>query len=299
MNSTKALKGIIPVLLSPLNKDGSVDHKGTSNLVDFLIKAGSGGFWAMGSASEDINLTKETRLESLRVVSEVNARRVPIIAGAGLTSIDDIYNFFDDVADLAIDGIHILPYDIKMGETRLVHFLNLLADKSPVPIWMYHNPKRGRAISANVIKEVHQHENIAGIKVGGYNLTEMLSAVMFKSDGFDVIGAGSGQLYSMLSLGAEAHTTSDASVFPEPFVDVYNTFKEGRLEEAREKQFKLINLSKSLPRTDNGEYAAEEKYMLSLRGVCEEYVNPLYRTLSNEEKDKLRRALQGYGFSWA
>ena len=294
-----ALQGIIPVLLTPLNKNNRVDHEGTSKLVDFLIEAGSGGLWAMGSASEDINLTKEVRLESIKITSDVNSKRIPIIAGAGLTAIDDIFRFFDDVSELAIDGIHILPYDIKMGDSRLIHFFNLLADKSPLPIWIYHNPKRGRPVSANVIKEVHQHENIAGIKVGGYNLTEMLSAMMFRSESFDVIGAGSGQLYSMLSLGAEAHTTSDASVFPEPFIDIYNAFKNGQLEEARNKQFELIKLSKTLPRTDNGEYAAEEKYMLSLRNICNEFVNPLYRTLSNEEKDKLRIALKKYGFSWA
>jgi dihydrodipicolinate synthase/N-acetylneuraminate lyase len=299
MIKNEKLSGIIPVLLSPLNIDGSIDVVGTKKLVNFLIEAGIGGFWAMGSASEDINITRQTRLEHLTKIAEFNNNRVPIIAGAGLTAIDDIYSFFDDVADLAINGIHVLPYDIKMGENRLIHFFTLLADRSPVPIWMYHNPKRGCPISINVIKEVSQHTNIAGIKVGGYNLSEMISAMMCRSDNFDVIGAGSGQLYSMLSLGAEAHTTSDASVFPEPFVKLYDTYKQGNLDEARSQQFELIKLSKSLPRTDNGEYAAEEKYMLSLRGICDEYVNPLYRTLSNDEKARLQQALREHGFSWA
>ena len=60
-----------------------------------------------------------------------------------------------------------------------------------------------------------------------------------------------------------------------------------------------IQLSKSFPRNDNGEYCAEEKFMLSLRGICDEYVNPLYKQLNSEEKNLILKALRNYGFSWA
>ena len=298
MQKDKVLKGIIPVLLSPLKSDGTPDLRAVNNLVDFLINAGIGGFWALGSASEDINLSRVNRLALLKQIVESNDSRVPIITGTGLISIDEILGFFDDVNDWKIDGIHLLPYDTKMGDSRMIHFFTTLAERSPVPIWMYHNPKRGKSISSNVIKEVYQHKNIAGIKVGGYNLTEMLAAMMLRSDNFDVIGAGSGQLYSMLSLGAEAHTTSEASAFPEPFVELYNTYQSGNLTDAKQQQFDLIRLSQKFPRTENGEYAAEEKYILELRGVCTDFVNPLYRRLSVAEKEKFLTVLKGYGFSW-
>jgi dihydrodipicolinate synthase/N-acetylneuraminate lyase len=299
MTNVKQLKGIIPVLLSPLKSDLSPDLLGTDRLVNFLINAGVGGFWALGSASEDINLSKKNRLDLLKQIVKSNNERVPIITGTGLVAIDEILSFFDDIAELPLDGIHILPYDVKMGDARLVHFFTLLADRSPFPIWMYHNPKRGRSISLDVINEVSQHKNIAGIKVGGYNLTEMLSIMMCRSDNFDVIGAGSGQLYSMLSLGAKAHTTSEASAFPEPFIELYKAYQLGELDNARKQQFDLIKLAKQFPRTENGEYAAEEKYILTMRNICDDFVNPLYRRLSAAEKINLRELLVEYKFPWA
>ena len=39
--------------------------------------------------------------------------------------------------------------------------------------------------------------------------------------------------------------------------------------------------------------------MLSLRGICGEAVNPLYRTLNDDEKSKLREVLSTAGFDWA
>jgi dihydrodipicolinate synthase/N-acetylneuraminate lyase len=298
MRKDESLKGIIPVLLSPLKSDGSPDLKGLDRLVNFLIDAGVGGFWALGSASEDINLSRIYRLELLKQIVASNNARVPIITGTGFVSIDEILEFFDSVSDLRIDGIHLLPYDTKIGDSRLIHFFTTLAEKSPVPIWMYHNPKRGKGFSFDVIKELCQHTNIAGIKVGGYDLSKMISTMMFKSENFDVIGAGSGQLYSMLSLGANAHTTSDASAFPEPFIELYKTFHSGDLNSAKEQQFNLIRLSQQFPRTVNGEHAAEEKCILELRGICNDFVNPLYRRLSVSEKEELRVALKNFGFPW-
>ena len=39
--------------------------------------------------------------------------------------------------------------------------------------------------------------------------------------------------------------------------------------------------------------------MLSLRGICGEGVNPLYRTLTDAEKLRLRKVLVDAGFDWA
>ena len=95
--------------------------------------------------------------------------------------IKPVREHFDEVEKLDINGIHLLPYDIKMGESRIIHFFTYLADKAPLPIWIYHNPKRGRIITENIIVEIKQHPNIAGIKVGGYNLMEMTSAIIHRS----------------------------------------------------------------------------------------------------------------------
>jgi dihydrodipicolinate synthase/N-acetylneuraminate lyase len=282
-----------------MHEDGNPDVDGIHRLVDFLVNKEVGGLWALGSASEDINMSLKERLLVARETASATRGRIPLIVGTGLTAIGDILDYVEKLSDLDLYGVHVLPYDLKMGDARLVHLIHTLADRFPFPLWLYHNPKRGRPITDLIIREVKDHPNVGGIKVGGYNLSELTGALMHRSPSFDVIGAGGGQFFQMLALGADAHTTSEASVYPERFVNLYRAFKAGRIDEARQMQFDLIRLSRRFPRTENGEYCAEEKYMLSLRGICHEGVNPLYRTLRDDEKVRLREVLVDAGFDWA
>lgn len=293
------INGIAPVLVTPMDAKGEPDPAGTKALVDLLVGAGVGGLWVLGSASEDVNMTRAQRLASARHVVAANAGRVPLLVGTGQTTMDQVLEFALELEGQDLQGIHVLFLDGKQHDSRMIANLSRLADRCPFPVWLYHNPKRGKPVSLSVIREIKHHPNVAGMKVGGYSLSDMINALMEADEGFEVLGAGGGQFFTMLCNGANGHTGSDACCWPEEFVRAYRLFKEGKLAEAREVQFGLIRLSKSLPRTDNGEYAAEEKYILSLRGICGEGVNPSYRTLSHDEKAGVRAALRAYGFDWA
>jgi dihydrodipicolinate synthase/N-acetylneuraminate lyase len=92
---------------------------------------------------------------------------------------------------------------------------------------------------------------------------------------------------------------SDSNCFPELYVELFDLFNNGKYEEARKLQFAINDFLRKTPKTDNGESAAEEKYVLSKRGVIGEYVNPAYRTLSSDEKAIFDKALKEFGFKWA
>jgi dihydrodipicolinate synthase/N-acetylneuraminate lyase len=292
------LEGIVPIMVTPMIEGGEPDEESIHRLVNYLIDCGVGGLWVLGSASEDINMSWEGRVRTVCCVTEAVNGRIRILTGTGLTTVNDILRFIDDIGGLDLAGVHVLYLDPKQGNKRMIAEMIRLADHSEYPIWLYHNPKRGKPVSLEVIKALRDHPNIRGMKVGGYNLTNMTQAIMHRTSDFDVIGAGGGQCFVMLSLGCDSHTCSDACCWPEEFIKLYKLFREGKLDEAREQQFKVLRLAERLPRTDNGEFAAEEKYILSIRGICEEHVNPAYRTLTNDEKEKVRQALRDYGFDW-
>ena len=53
---TRPLKGIIPVVITTLNKDQSIDKNAQERLIKFFTKK-VGGYWCLGIAGEDMNLT--------------------------------------------------------------------------------------------------------------------------------------------------------------------------------------------------------------------------------------------------
>lgn len=291
--------GVVPNMVVPMDADGHPRPAGIKSLVDFLVGAGVGGLWVLGSAGEDVNISQADRVVVANETAKAVDRRVPIVVGLGPSSFHDVIAFVRQADIDRIDGFHYLPYDLKLGDEGLRRYVIKLADALPRPLWLYHNPKRGRSITVELARQVRSHPNIAGIKVGGYNLTELTRMMLLRCDDFEVSGAGGGQMYQMLCLGARLHMTSDANCYPEIYVELLRLFREGRLDEALALQHRLIGLSASLPRTDNGEYSAEEKYILSLRGITDDNVNPAYRKLNDDEKARTRSLLREFGFSWA
>ncbi len=293
------LHGIVPVMVTPMTIKGEPDEDGIYRLADHFVKAGCGGAWVLGSASEDNNMSWDQIARVFKIAAGAFDGRIPIICGTGTRRVDDTLRFLEDCAGLQVTGVHVLYFDHKQGDRRVIGNIIRLADKSPYPIWLYTNPKRGKQITNVHIRELRDHPNIHGIKNGSYVLREQIEALMLEQPGFQVIGASGFQFFSALALGARAHTASSAGCWPEEYVALYKEFKSGLFEAARARQFRLSQLEWNLPRTDNGESAAEEKYILSLRGICGEYCNPAYRLLTGEEKEKARRLVRDFGFAWA
>ena len=282
------LKGLIPVLLTPMTAKHEIDDVGLGRLFEYLFSNNITGVWALGSASEEINIGFEKKIQVANLVSEFcENKNFKVIMGTGCVSLDDHFKFIDMTSSCQFTGIHILPYDLKMGQARVINLFEKIADYSPWPVWMYHNPKRGRAFEFETINVLSKHHNIGGIKIGGYNLTEISRCFDLKSGNFEVVAAGSGQLYSCLALGAEAHTSSEGCVYPELFSRIFALFRKGNLTEALKLQKQWVELNSKVIRTSNGEHAAEEKFLLSLLGICDPFVNPNYEVYPKEHRAHL------------
>ena len=96
--------------------------------------------------------------------------------------------------------------------------------------------------------------------------------------------AGGSQIVDCLSLGFTAHSTSDANIFPRIFNKIFSLVNEQKFDQARQVQHLAAAFSKMMPRNGNGEYSAEEKYILHRRGIINtDSVNPTYQTLTEDQ----------------
>ncbi len=294
----RLLEGVVPVLETTLTADGAIDEAAQARLVEFLIDAGAAGFWALGTGSEDMNLSFDKRLTAARAVAGANGGRVPLIMGAGFYCLDDILAFIDATADLEFDAYHVMPYHPLLSLGRLDWFYRHIADHAPKPLWLYTSGNWARSITPAFVAGLKDHPNIAGIKFSSSNAPDQIKVIGLAEPGFQVITAVVKQFYACLCMGSAAGTTSIASAVPEAVIEIYELFKAGRHEEALAAQHALIAFLDRWPRTikqDNFLGAAEEKYILSLRGVCDEYVTSYYRTLDDGEKAAMRAALKDFG----
>jgi dihydrodipicolinate synthase/N-acetylneuraminate lyase len=77
----KHLAGIIPVVVTPFEADGRIDHGSLERLVEDYCAGGISGMIVPAVASEVEKLSEAERLDLVQRVVEVTAGRVPVVGG--------------------------------------------------------------------------------------------------------------------------------------------------------------------------------------------------------------------------
>ena len=290
----KKLEGIAVNMLSPMNKDYSIDEASIKKLCDHYIKNKIGAIWALGSAGEDFSLSFDYRKKFANAISKCTKSKIPVILGIGNMSYDETLEFIQLNRSNTFKGYHILLYDQKISDLQAINYIKKIADKSDKPIWLYNNPKRGKLLSFESVKELSTHSNIEGIKVGGYNLTTILKSFTLDTDNFQVMAAGGSQLYPALCLGYKIHSTSDANGFPIYMNKIFDLYQKGEHNKSRELQYQYIDYMKHLPSLVhlNGEKSVIEKFICSLNGLCQEYANSSYLLLDDSRKEIIKNKIE-------
>jgi 4-hydroxy-tetrahydrodipicolinate synthase len=242
-------------------------------------------------------MSYDHRVQAARIVAQHLNGKHHLIVGCGDAVLAQIYRFFDDTADLAINAYHLLPTDRKMDTSFSIDYYTAAAERSPRPLWLYSNPARAHQPTLEAVKVLAQHPNIVGMKVGGYDLGYMSSLSLINSPKFQVIGAGGGgNLLAWLALGVQCVTISEACFFPQEFARAYDLWCAGKIVEARELILRLNNVVRAFPPRRNTEATAEEKAVLELLGICKRHVYPPFKPCDDSQVTQIKAALVANGF---
>ena len=297
MKEMRSVQGVVPVLLTPLTSSGDIDTEALEQLVEFLIARRIGGLWVLGTNSEDMALSFDKRLSVAHTVTRAVKGRVPVLMGCSFYALDDTLAFIKATQDLEFDAYHFIPYHPLYSLDRLEWHYRAIADRAPKPLWGYSSANWCRAIPPEFYERIKPHPNIAGVKFSSNNTVYCAKAISYDEPGFQVLTAVVACFHSNLALGVRGTTTSLASCLPEPVVAMYEAFRAGRLAESLEMQRRLNGYQDALPKKlkdDNFLPAAQEKYVLKLRGIGEPHVAGYYRAADKGEQAEIRAALTKY-----
>ena len=209
------LKGSIVALVTPFNKDNSINYDELKNLLEMHVKS-SDGILILGTTAEAEVLTYEEKLEVLRFPAKVVNNRVPLICGAGsnntLESVKMAEAFSKNGADYLLV---ITPYYNKTNESGLVKHFLMIAESSSVPIIMYNVPGRtGMNIPLSVIEKVYQNKKIIGIKEASGNMSYAIKLTKYLSNDFLMFSGNDDLIVPMMSIGGVGVISVLANIAP-------------------------------------------------------------------------------------
>ena len=286
------LRGLVPVLLTPLHRDESLDVAGLERLIEYVLRYPFAGVFALSTGGEDQNLPEPVIEEAANVLVRCCGGRIPTLVKTSSAGLKPTLERTRRFADLGIDAAVILFEHKGMSDDHVRRFFTAVADDSPVPIYLYHDAGRGATLSVDLMLEMLHHPNVAGIKAGGTDLGNLIPVCLLADPDASVFLAGGSQVLVGQALGASGHTAVPLLAFPEKSLAIVEHARAGRLDAARAEQRDIVECMRRMPELRNREIVAQIKAVLEIRGIIGRTMSRPYATVSDEQMGQIRRLIE-------
>jgi 4-hydroxy-tetrahydrodipicolinate synthase len=156
------IEGSFVALITPFNRDGTVDFEGFRALIDFQAKNGTSAVLITGSTGEVSMLSREERQEIISKTVKFKKGDMLLFYGCTGNTSQETMNMVQYAAKEGADGaIVTVPSYICPPVEDAVHYFLEIADTSEIPIGIYNNPSRvGTDLPAEAIIRLAEHPNI-------------------------------------------------------------------------------------------------------------------------------------------
>jgi 4-hydroxy-tetrahydrodipicolinate synthase len=297
MNAPGELQGIIPALITPLEKSGKIDFTLLEKQVSYLSSAGVHGFFIGGTTSEGPYLTTQEKLEVFKLVKRVTAGRqflcVACLQPSTPLVIEEIRAFTDVDPDFIVA---VTPYYYTVSQEVIISHYKQIAQNSPVPVILYNIPARTHnPIALDSIVELASVENIAGIKDSSGDFIAFTRGVYTElQENFAWIQGEDYLDGPSLLVGAKGIVTGLGNVWIEPYVELYKKNEQRNLEKLHEIQ-KTINKLYEIITITGGKTIPAIKAGAMLLGRSSKWMKIAGLTLREDEIAKVKKVLAELG----
>jgi 4-hydroxy-tetrahydrodipicolinate synthase len=237
--------GVLPALVTPLDRSGALMEGALRELIDFTIANGVHGLFVLGSSGEIYGLTDDQKQRVVEITVEHTAGRVPIWCGASeITTRDCVKTARMAEAIGSVAGLSVLtPYFLTPNQSELVEHFTAIARSTALPVMLYENPGRTHvSITPGTCGLLDRVENIVGIKDSSGDLTRMLNYLRATGPDFAVLTGRDTLIYAGMCVGARGAIASTANIAPRLVSEIYNAYIAGDLARSLELQTQLVPL---------------------------------------------------------
>jgi 4-hydroxy-2-oxoglutarate aldolase len=286
--------GVFAALTTPFAQDGSVSLADLKHNVHRYNQTALAGYVAVGSTGESVLLTRAEMDGILATVKEAAAEGKKLLAGTGAESTAETIERTKRAAELGYDAALVkTPYYYKPAykpEVLIAHFRRV-ADESPIPVMLYSIPQyTGVALAAADVAALAEHPNIIGIKDSSGNVLGIGEIIGAAPAQFQVLVGSASTVYPSLAIGAQGAILALACALPEKCVSLFELFRQGQYEKARELQFILARASKLIVSDLS---IAGVKFAMDQRGYHGGTPRLPLAPLQHEQKKRLTELLAG------
>ena len=247
MTNANRLRGIFTPNIVPLDGRGDIHEGELRRYTDWLIAKGVHGLYPNGSTGEFTRFTPEERRRIVAIMADQTAGRVPILAGAAEANVKETIAACEYYHSLGVRAVAIVsPYYYKLSPAAVYAYFLEIGRNTPIDVTLYNIPMFASPIDVPTVQRLAEEcPKIVAIKDSSGDLPHMMrmiAAVRPLRPDFSFLTGWEAALLPMLIVGCDGGTNATSGVVPEVTRKLYDLVQAGKIDEARDIQYKLLKL---------------------------------------------------------
>ena len=223
--SIKKFIGTGVALITPFNKDFSIDYNSLEKLVEFNISNGIDYLVINGTTGESPTISSSERELLINSVVSVNKGRVPLVLGIGG---NDTRSVVEEINSSSLEDISAIlsvsPYYSKPTQEGIYQHYKYISNNTSKPIIIYNVPGRTskNILPATTLRLANDFDSIIGIKEAGGDMDQYLELINNKPKDFLIISGDDDLALSSVIAGGHGVISVIGQAFPRQFSDMIN-----------------------------------------------------------------------------
>ncbi len=282
-----AFRGTGVALVTPFQKNGSVDFPALEKLIDYVIENGVNYLVALGTTAETPTLTAKEKKEILAFIIEKANKRVPVVCGIGGNHTAEVIVQLNEYQLTHVAGIlSVAPYYNKPSQEGIYQHFKAIATATDKPIILYNVPGRTvtNILPATALRLAHECKNIIAIKEASGNLAQCMELVKSKPEHFAVLSGDDDLVLPQIAIGMEGVISVAANCYTKDFTAMVDWALQGDFYKAQQLHYQLLDRIRLLFAEGN---PTGVKYVLSKMNICENVLRLPLVTASEELSKKI------------
>lgn len=246
MAKTLPFTGSGVAIVTPFNGyETNYDELG--RLIEMHIENKTDAIIICGTTGEASTMPDAEHLAAIRYTAEKVNGRIPVIAGTGSNDTHHAIELSKKAEEYGADGIlTVTPYYNKTSQKGLISHFTKIAKAISIPVILYNVPSRtGMNIEISTLKELAKLDNVVAIKEASGNIS-YAAKVAAEIPELYMYSGNDDMIVPMMSLGAKGVISVVANILPEDTHNICQYYLDGRVQESRELQLKMLDLINKL-----------------------------------------------------
>ncbi len=164
-NRFRIWQEVVPPVPTFLDRTGGLAQAPMQHRIESLYDAGVDGVLVLGSAGEGPAVEEGVRDRAVAVAVGAMQQRLVVVGCGAQTTESTVRQLSKAMDSGAGAGLVLPPFYYGLSQDQLMRFFVDVADRSPLPILLYHIPgSTGNPFAVETVERLAQHPNVAGIK---------------------------------------------------------------------------------------------------------------------------------------